>query len=275
VAATAVELVIKPRKGWHPVDLREVWVFRELLGFLIWRDIKIRYKQTILGGLWALLQPLIGMLVFSLVFNRVANFQGDGAPYALFVFAGLVPWTFFTNGVSLASNSLVGSENMIRKTYFPRVLIPLAMIGALGLDMLIGLGFTGCLMAYYHWPITSALLWLPLCVLGTIITCSSLGMILGALNVQYRDVKYVVPFVTQMALFLTPVIYPISHFPAKYRFLLAINPMTGMIECFHHALLGSQPDWPMVWIAFSESAVLLVLALFFFRRLERNFADVI
>jgi homopolymeric O-antigen transport system permease protein len=272
--ATA-ELVIKPSKGWHLVDLRELWRYRELLGFFIWRDVKIRYKQTLLGGLWALLQPLIAMLVFTLVFNRVANFQGDGSPYALFVFSGLVPWTFFTNAVGLASNSLVGNENMIRKIYFPRVLIPLAMIGALGLDMLIGLGFTGCLMAYYHWPITTHLLWLPVCLLGVFLTSSGIGLILAAMNVQYRDVKYVVPFVTQMALFLTPVIYPVSHFPAQYRFLLALNPMTGMIESFRYALLGSPVSWPLIWSSFGEAAVVFLLALFFFRRLERSFADII
>ena len=275
MAATTFELVIKPRKGWQPVDLRELWLYRELLGFFIWRDIKIRYKQTLLGGLWALLQPLIGMLVFSTVFNRVANFQSDGSPYALFVFAGLVPWTFFTNAVSLASNSLVGNEHMIRKIYFPRGLMPTAMVGALGLDMLIGFGFTACLMAYYHWPVSAKLLWLPVCILGSFLIASGFGLILAALNVQYRDVKYVVPFVTQMALFLTPVIYPVSHFPAQYRFLLALNPMAGMVEMFRYALLGSPVNAYLVWASFGEAIAVFLLALFFFRRLERNFADVI
>ena len=275
MAATAIELVIKPRKGWQPVDLGELWRYRELLGFFIWRDVKIRYKQTLLGGLWALLQPLIGMVVFSVVFNRVANFQGDGSPYALFVFSGLVPWTFFTNAVSLASNSLTGNENMIRKIYFPRVLIPLGMIGALGLDMLISLGFTAALMAYYRWPVTTNLLWLPVCLLGVFLTSSGLGLILAALNVQYRDVKYVVPFVTQMALFLTPVIYPVSHFPERYRLLLAINPMSGIVESFRFALLGTQVSWPLIWSAYGEAIAIFLLALFFFRRLERSFADII
>lgn len=271
----AFELVIKPRKGWQPIDLRELWVYRELLGFFIWRDVMIRYKQTVLGGLWALLQPLIGMLIFGVVFNRVANFKSEGAPYSLFIFAGLVPWTFFTNAVGLASNSLVGNENMIRKIYFPRVLIPLGMIGALGLDMLIGLGFTGCLMLYYHWPFSTNLIWLLPCILGTFLTASGLGLILSALNVKYRDVKYVVPFFTQMALFLTPVIYPIAYIPAKFRMLLGLNPMAGMVEGFHYAVLGGQIYWPLVWLAFAESIVLFVVALFFFRRVERTFADVI
>jgi lipopolysaccharide transport system permease protein len=275
VSSTAFELVIKPRKGWQPIDLSELWSYRELLGFFIWRDVKIRYKQTLLGGLWALLQPLIGMLVFSLVFNRVANFQGDGSPYALFVFSGLVPWTFFTNAVGMASNSLVGNENMIRKIYFPRVLIPLGSVGALGLDMFIGLVFTAGLMAYYRWPVTSNLLWLLPCLLCAFLTSSGMGLILAALNVQFRDVKYVVPFVTQMALFLTPVIYPVSHFPAQYRFLLALNPMAGIVECFRYAFLGTQVSWPLIWSSFGEAVAIFLLALFVFRRLERSFADVI
>ena len=164
---------------------------------------------------------------------------------------------------------------MIRKIYFPRTLIPLGVIGALGLDMLISLGFTGCLMAYYRWPVTSRILWLPVCILGLSLISSGLGLILAAMNVQYRDVKYVVPFVTQMAMFLTPVIYPVSHFPERYRFLLAINPMSGIVEGFRYALLGSNVSWPLIWYAYGEAATIFLLALFFFRRLERSFADVI
>jgi lipopolysaccharide transport system permease protein len=273
--ATAYELVITPHEGWQPVDLRELWKYRELLGFFIWRDIKIRYKQTMLGGLWALLQPLIGMLIFGVVFNRVAKFTGDGSPYSLFVFAGLVPWTFFGNAVGLSANCLVGNENMIRKIYFPRVLMPLGTIGALGLDMLIGLGFTGCLMAYYRWPVSASIAWLPLFLLGTLMVTGGFGMFLSAINVQYRDVKYIVPFFTQMALFLTPVIYPVSYIPAKFQFLLALNPMAGMVDGIRHALLGSPPTWPLIWISFGEGVVLFVAAMYLFRRVERTFADII
>ena len=275
MAATAIELTIKARKGWQPVDLRELWLYRELLGFLIWRDIKIRYKQTLLGGLWALIQPLIGMLIFGAVFGRVAHFSGDGPPYSLFIFAGLVPWTFFANAVGLAANSLVGNENMIRKIYFPRVLIPLGMIGALGLDMLIGLGFTGCLMAYYQWPVSASMVWLPVFLLGTFLIASGLGLVLAAINVQYRDVKYVVSFLTQMALFITPVIYPVSSIPGKARLLLALNPMAGMEDGFRHAMLGSPASWPLIWTSIGECIVLFVAALFFFHRVERTFADII
>jgi lipopolysaccharide transport system permease protein len=273
--ATTFELVIKPRRGWQPVDLGEVWRFRELLGFLIWRDIKIRYKQTILGGLWAVLQPLIAMLIFAALFGRVAGMKGDGSPYPLFVFAGLIPWTFFQNAVGLAANSLVGSEQMIRKIYFPRILVPLATICALGMDMLISLGLMGFIMAYYHWHISLSLLQLPLLILGTLFSTAGLGLILSALNVQYRDIKYVVPFATQMAFFLTPVLYPASHAPQKLKALLFLNPMSGMVEGFRHALLGSQLSWQLFGISTGISVFLLFTGLYFFRRMERTFADTI
>lgn len=271
----AFQLVIRPRKGWQPVDFREIWIYRELLGFLIWRDVKIRYKQTLLGGLWAVLQPLIAMLIFGLLFNRVAGLRSGSTPYPLFTFAGLVPWTFFANAVGLASNSLVGSEQMIRKIYFPRVLVPVAMIGALGLDMLISLVMMGGLLFYYRWPVTSALLWLPLFLFGSCLVSSGLGLFLAALNVQYRDVKYAVPFFTQMMFFVTPVLYPVNLVPAKLQILLSLNPMAGMVEGFRHALLGSEISWSLVGGSFAESLLLFIAGLFFFRRLERTFADII
>jgi lipopolysaccharide transport system permease protein len=275
MATSTFELTIKPRSGWQPVDWRELWLYRELLGFLIWRDIKIRYKQTMLGGLWAILQPLIGMVVFGLLFNRVANFRGGNVPYALFVFAGLVPWTFFSNAVALSSASLIGSEQMIRKVYFPRVLVPLGGIGALGLDLLISLVFTAGLMVFFRWPVTSAIFWLPLLMLGLCMSASGFGLILSALNVQYRDVKYIVGFFTQMAFFVTPVIYPATYIPTKYRLLLALNPMSGIVEGFRCALLGSPADWTLIWIALVESLLLFVTGIFFFRRMEHTFADII
>ena len=271
----SIEFVIKPRKGWQPVDWREIWLYRELLGFLVWRDIKIRYKQTALGGLWAILQPLIAMVIFGALFSRVTGMKGDGSPYPLFVFAGLVPWTFFANAVGLASNSLVGSEQMIRKIYFPRVLIPLGLILGLGLDMLISLGFMGMLMAYYRWPVSAGLALLPFLLFGSFLAAGGLGLILSALNVRYRDVKYVVPFVTQMAFFLTPVLYPLSQAPAKLKIVLALNPMSGMVEGFRHALLGSAVSWTLVWTSAGTSVLLFVAGLYFFRRMERTFADVI
>lgn len=272
---SAFELVIRPRAGWQPVDFREIWMHRELLGFLVWRDIKIRYKQTLLGGLWAVLQPLIAMLIFGVLFTRVVGIRSDGPPYPLFVFAGLVPWTFFANAVGLSSNSLIGSEQMIRKIYFPRVLVPLGIIVALGLDMLISLAFMGVLMAYYRWPVSSSLAWLPLFLSGTCVFTSGLGLVLSALNVQYRDVKYVVPFFTQMMFFVTPVLYPMSRVPPHLQLLLALNPMAGMVEGFRHALLGTPMSWQLTLASCGEIVLLFVAGLFFFRRMERTFADVI
>jgi lipopolysaccharide transport system permease protein len=272
---SACELVIKPRKGWEPVDWREIWRYRELLGILVWRDVKIRYKQTLLGGLWAVLQPLIATIIFGAVFARVTNMKGDGSPYPLFVFAGLIPWTFFANAIGIASNSLVGSEQMIRKIYFPRVLVPLGMILALGLDMLISLGFMAILMVYYRWPVSPALLWLPFMMFGTLVVATALGLVLSAWNVQYRDVKYVVPFATQMGFFLTPVLYPAGQAAPKLRTLLALNPMSGLVEGFRYALLGSPVSWTLVWSSSVMSLLFFVVALYVFRRMERTFADVI
>jgi len=273
--SSTIELVIRPRRGWQPIDLREIWEYRELLGFLAWRDIKVRYKQTALGSLWAVLQPLVAMVIFAGVFTRVAVIRTDGPPYALFVYAGLVPWTFFTNAVSLSGNSLIGSEQMIRKTYFPRLFLPLAMILALGLDMLISFGFIAVLMLHYHWPVTMNLALLPVLAFGTFLVAGGLGLFLSALNVRYRDVKYVIPFFTQMAFFLTPVIYPIRYVPGKLKVFLALNPMAGIVEGFRYSLLGSAVSWPLVWGSLGISAVLFIAGLYFFRRVERNFSDLI
>ncbi len=273
--ATTYDLVIEPRKGWQPVNFRELWHYRELLGYLAWRDITVRYKQTLLGGLWAILQPLIGMVVFGLMFQRVVSIGDVGSPYPLFVFTGLTLWTFFSNGVTLASNSLVGSEQMIRRIYFPRILVPLGQILALLFDLAISLLCLGVLMAYYHWPLTLRVLWLPVFLFGTCLATAGFGFILSALNVQYRDVKYAVPFFTQMLLFLTPVLYPIDHVPGKLRFLLSANPMAGMVEGFRYSLLGSPVTGHLVAVSFVGATVLFVVGLFFIRRMESSFADVI
>jgi lipopolysaccharide transport system permease protein len=273
-AATA-ELVIKPRSGWQPIDFRELWEHRELLAFLIWRDVKIRYKQTALGGLWAILQPLIGMLVFATLFTRVAPIHTYGVPYPLFVFAGLVPWTFFANALALSSNSLLASEHLVRKIYLPRVLMPLAAILALIFDMVISLVFMAVLLGCYRWSVTPALTWLPAFVCGGFLATAGLGLTLSALNVRYRDVKYVVPFLTQMAFFVTPVIYPLRSVPSKFRIFVALNPMTGVVEGFRHALLGTPLLWDALWISVLVGAVLFVVGVYLFTRMERTFADVI
>jgi lipopolysaccharide transport system permease protein len=269
------ELVIEPRHGWQPVAFREIWHYRDVLRVLVWRDIKIRYRQTLLGGLWAVLQPLIAMAIFTFFFNRMARVASDGPPYQLFAFVGLLPWTFFSNAISLSSNSLITNQTLVSKIYFPRVFIPLGAIGALLLDLAIGLVLAFALMCYYHCPLSRALWLLPLYVGGSIAAAAGLGFLLSAVNVAYRDVKYMVPFVVQMGMFVTPVIYPISYLPARYRPYLALNPMTGMVLGFRHALLGTAVDQKLIAISLASAAVTLVGGLLVFRRMELKFADII
>ena len=269
------ELTIRPRKGWQPVDWKEIFLYRELLAFLMWRDIKIRYRQTLLGGLWAVLQPLIAMVIFTFIFNRLAGVKSDGPPYPLFAFAGLVPWTFFSTAVSQSSNSLVANQQLVSKVYFPRVFIPLGAVGALLLDMGFSLGLLAVLMVHYRWPLNPALLLLPIFILAAVLSASGLGMILSALNVSFRDVKYAVPFLIQMGIFVTPVIYPIRYIPERWQMLVGLNPMAGVVIGFRHCLLGSAASWEVMGVSLGVSLFLFVLGLLVFRRMERRFADII
>ncbi len=273
--AANYELVIKPRSGWQPIDWKEVILHRELLGFLIWRDIKIRYRQTLLGGLWAVLQPLVAMLIFTFVFNRLAGVRSDGPPYPLFAFAGLVPWTFFSNGISTSSNSLVANQQLVSKIYFPRVFIPLGSIAALLVDVCFGLVLLFALMIKYHWGLTYHALLLPIFVAAAFLSTSGLGLALSAFNVSFRDVKYTVPFLIQMGLFVTPVIYPMRYIPARLKLLIGLNPMTGVVLGFRSALLGTPADWGLIRLSLLMSLVLFIGGLLIFRRMERRFADVI
>jgi len=270
----AFELILKPQKGWQPLDLREMWREREIFQFLVWRDIKIRYKQTLLGGFWAVLQPFLAMLIFSIFFGRLANVSGR-VPYSLFAYAGLVLWSFFANSVSMAGNSLVGNQALISKIYFPRMFIPLAAIAALLLDLFVSLLMLFGLMAFYRWPFSASVLWLPLFILGTLMAASGLGVFVSALNARFRDLKYAVPFFLQMGLFVTPVIYPLRYMPERYRLLLELNPMAGMVEGFRSAMLGDQTNWGLVGLSWLVSGALFAGSLFLFRREERRFADVI
>src|SRR5262245_12511121 len=231
------ELIIEPRPGWQPINFREIWQFRELLWFLVWRDLKIRYRQTALGAAWAVFQPILLMVIFTVFFHKLGQIESGGPPYALFAYAGLIAWTFFANAVTASSNSLIGNQNLVSKIYFPRIFIPLGAIGALVLDLLLSVVLCFPLMAYYGWPLTPLLLWLPLFALGTILAASGVGFILSALNVQYRDIKYVVPFLVQAGMFVTPVIFPVSYVPEEYQLWLGLNPMAGMAEGFRLALL--------------------------------------
>jgi lipopolysaccharide transport system permease protein len=272
---TDFELTIRPRKGWQAIDFTEAYLYRELFAFLVWRDVKIRYRQTLLGGLWAILQPFIAMLIFSFIFNRLAHVQSDGPPYKLFAYAGLAPWTFFSTSVTQSSNSLLANHQLVSKVYFPRIFIPLGAIGALLLDLMLSLGLFFVMMFFYRWPATPALLWLPLFILVAVLTTAGTGLTLSALNVSFRDVKYVVPFLVQMGLFVTPVIYPPRYVPARWQILLGLNPMAGVVIGFRHALLGTPASWAVIGVSIGISVVLFVFGLLIFRRMENRFADII
>jgi lipopolysaccharide transport system permease protein len=269
------ELTIRPRKGWQAVDLKEAYLYSELLLFLIWRDIKIRYRQTLLGGLWAVLQPFMAMVIFAFVFNRLAHVQSDGPPYNLFAFAGLAPWTFFSTAVTQSSNSLLANTQLVSKIYFPRIFIPLGAIFALLVDLILSLGLLAVLMIYYRWALTPAVIWLPLFMASAVLAAAGTGLVLSALNVRFRDVKYVVPFMIQMGLFLTPVIYPAHYVPARWQLVMGLNPMTGVVIGFRHALLGTPISWDVAGVSLTTCVLLFVVGLFVFRRLETEFADIL
>jgi lipopolysaccharide transport system permease protein len=269
------ELTIQPRKGWQPIDFKEVYLYRELLAFLILRDIKIRYRQTILGGVWALLQPLIAMVIFTFIFHNLAGMNSDGSPYPLFAFAGVSVWTFFSTAVSQSSNSLIGNQQLVSKVYFPRFFIPVGAVGAFLMDLALSLVMLAGLLIYYHWPVTLAILQLPIFILGAILSATGLGLSLSAINVSYRDVKYAVPFLLQMGIFVTPVIYPVRYVPAKWQVLMGLNPMAGVVVGFRHAILGSPASWSLMGLSLAVSVFLFVSGLFIFRRMESVFADVI
>lgn len=271
----AFEVTIRPHRGWQPIDLHEIWLYRELLAFLVWRDIKIRYRQTLLGALWAVLQPLIAMLIFTFIFNRLAGVKSDGPPYPLFALAGLAPWTFFSTAVSQSSNSLVSNQQLVSKIYFPRVFIPLGAVGALLLDLALTLVLLAFLMLHYRWPVSPNLLWLPVFLIAAVLATSGVGLALSAFNVSFRDVKYAVPFLIQMGIFVTPVIYPIRYIPGRWKILMGLNPMAGAVLGFRYAILGSPSPWPVMEVSLAVSVVLFIAGLLIFRRMERRFADII
>ncbi len=281
-AADAPALVIEPRPGWRAFDLAELWAYRELLYFLVWRDIKVRYKQTVLGAAWAILQPLATAAVFTLFFGRLAHIASDGLPYPIFSYAGLLVWTFFAQGLTQSSASVVGSANLITKVYFPRLVIPLAAVVAGLLDLAVASPLLLVMMAYYKvWP-GVAVVGLPLVLLLALLTAVGVGLWLAALNVEYRDVRFVVPFLVQLWLFVTPVIYPASVVaPHLERFgvpgwVLGLNPMAGVVEGFRWAMLGHGAA-PVHLIAASAAValVLCVTGALYFRSVEREFADVV
>jgi lipopolysaccharide transport system permease protein len=273
-ALPRVTKVIKPSRGWVSLKLGDVWAYRELLYFLVWRDIKVRYKQTALGAAWAIIQPFFTMIVFSIFFGNLAKVPSDGIPYPIFSYAALVPWTFFANALAQSSNSLVGSQNLITKIYFPRLVIPIASVlsglldFALAFALLIGMGI------YFGVLPTLNVIWLPLFLLLGLATALGTGLWLSALNVEFRDVRYVVPFLVQVWLFATPVAYPSSLVPEPWHTIYGLNPMAGVVEGFRWALLGTPtPPGLLLGVSAAAAMALLISGAFYFRRMEKTFAD--
>ena len=268
--------VIEPVEGWIPIDLRKLWDKREILYFLIWRDIKVRYKQTLLGGAWAILQPFLTMVVFSVIFGYLAKVPSDGIPYPVFTYTALLPWMFFAHAITESGNSLVLNQQLITKVYFPRLVIPLASILAGLVDFGIGFIVLIGMMLFYGIVPTPAVLVLPFFILLELITGLGAGLWLATLNVRYRDVRYTIPFLVQFWLFLTPVAYSSSLIPERWRVLYGLNPMAGVVEGFRWALLGrSGSISPEILVSSAVAVGLLVSGLYYFRRLERTFSDVI
>jgi lipopolysaccharide transport system permease protein len=268
--------VIEPSKGWVSLRLGALWRFRELLYFLIWRDVKVRYKQTLLGAAWAILQPLLTMVVFSIFFGKLARMPSDGVPYPLFAYVALVPWTFFANGLILSSGSLVSNQTLLRKVYFPRLVIPISAVASGLIDFGIAFVVLLGLAARYGVTPTSHMLWLPALVLLALVTALGVGLWFSALNVLYRDIQYVVPFLVQVWLYATPIVYPSSLVPERWRTLYALNPMVGVVEGFRWALLGTGTGpGPMILVSAAAALALMIGGLFFFRRMEKSFSDVV
>jgi len=266
----------EPTKGWAWPKLRELWEYRELVYFFAWRDIKVRYKQTVLGALWAIIQPFFTMVIFSLFFGRLAKVPSDGLPYPIFSYAALVPWTFFSNALTQASNSLVLSSNMIKKIYFPRLALPIATVLAGVVDFVLAFVVLLGMMLFYGLVPTLNILWLPLFLLLALVTSLGVGLWLSAMNVQFRDVHYTIPFLTQAWLFVTPIAYPSSLLSEPWRTLYGLNPMAGVVDGFRWALLGTgTAPGTMTIVSAVVALTLFISGAFYFRRMEQSFADVL
>ena len=272
--ATSPVMRIRPSHGFVGLRLGEVWAYRELVMFLAWRDIKVRYKQTALGAAWAVIQPFFTMLVFSLFFGRLAGIPSDGVPYPVFSYAALVPWTFFANGLSQSADSLVGSANLLRKVYFPRLAIPIGTVLAGIVDFVIAFAVLLAMMVAYDVTPTLRVLWLPALLALALVTALGAGLWLSALNVEFRDVRYVVPFIVQFWMFATPIAYPSSLLSDPWRTVYGLNPMAGVVEGFRWALIGSSTaPGPMLGVSAVVAASMLIGGAYYFRRMESTFAD--
>lgn len=275
VSEAATEtLVIEPSRGWRALDLREVWTYRELLGIFVWRDLKVRYRQTLLGALWIVGQPLISMIIFTLIFHRVAHFEAE-VPYPLFVFSGLVIWNFVASSISKAGNSLIGSSPLISKVYFPRLVIPLSNVASELVDFGVAGLFLAVLMIVYRAQPGATFVFVIVAVLVAALLAIGAGLWVAALNIEYRDVRVVIPFVLQIGMYVTPIVYPIATIPARYRAIAALNPMTGIAQTFRATLFGLPIPWAALgWSAFAALAI-AVSGAYYFRRMERRFADIL
>ena len=268
-------ITIRPSRGWMPINLRELWAYRELLYFLTWRDIKVRYKQTLLGFAWAIIQPFMMMVVFTLFFGTLAKIPSEGIPYPIFNYTALLPWTLFAEGISRSTSSLLVGAGLIQKVYCPRLLMPLSGILSPVVDFAIAFTILIGMMFYFGYPPILRILWLPAFLLLAIMTSLGVGLWLSAINVRYRDVRYAVPFLVQLWLFASPVVYSSSLLPERFQVLYGLNPMAGVIEGFRWAVLGTNPPGALLTISVIIVMTLLISGAFYFRRMEKTFADVI
>lgn len=267
---------IKPKKGWQLIDFKELRQYRDLFYFLVVRDIKVKYKQTVLGGLWAVIQPFFAMVVFTLFFGKLAKMPSDGIPYPIFSYTAMVAWTYFASSITGSGNSLVGNANLISKVYFPRLIIPLSPSLAGLLDFSLAFIVLLGMMCYFHIYPTIMILMVPLLVMLMILTASGVGMFLAALNAKYRDIRYTMPFLVQLWMFASPIVYPASMVPEKYRLIYGLNPMAGVIEGFRSALLGTVAfPTQMLVVSTLVSMALFIIGAFYFKQMERSFADII
>ena len=268
--------IIDAKTRWGLVDLRDLWYYRDLLYFLVWRDIKVRYAQSVLGVGWAVIQPVFLMIVFTLVFGRLARLDSDGAPYAIFSYVALVPWTYFSNALTDSTTSLVQNSALITKVYFPRIILPLSSILSKLIDFTIALGLVIGLLVWYKTVPNVGVAVIPLLVLLMILTAAGLGIWMASLAIQYRDIKYALTFIIQMLMIASPVVYPLNMVPERYQILYSLNPMVGVIEGFRSAFLATNPmPWNLIGIGFCVAIALLVAGTFYFRRNEESFADVV
>lgn len=267
--------IITPPKKWVPIDFKELWAYRELLYIFTWRDVKLRYKQTALGAAWAIIQPLFAMVIFTVIFGGFAKIPSEGVPYPLFSLAALLPWTLFAEGLSRSTLSMVQNQNILTKVYFPRLIMPLSGILSPLVDFCVSFSILVVMMAYYGFMPTVNVIFLPLFILFAVLTSLSVGIWLSALNVMYRDFQYTVPFLVQIWLYASPVVYPSSLLPEKWQVLYGLNPMAGVIEGFRWALLGTNPPGAMMGVSLAVVLALLVAGIFYFRRVEQYYADIV